>query len=597
MTLTVDRPVVSRQPTGARATLPLALALVAVAVLVRGAIAATGDFYWDDLILIARGSAYPLFSAELLGYDHDGHLMPAAFFVAGLSTRLAPLEWWLPAVTLIVAQLAAALAVLRLLRSLLGSRPVQLVPLAVFLFAPLTLPSFAWWAAGLNSLPLQFALAWVAADAVALCRTGRVRFAVSGVVVLASALAFFEKSVLVPVVAVWVVSAVYRLEGRPVRSVWRDGRTLWAGSAVVLGVWAVCYLMLVDGRFGWQGLATAGEMVWHATALGLIPALAGGPWTWERWPPSPPWADPPAAGVVIAWLAVAGFVVAVLWWKRRTGIVWAGVVGYVGACLVAMVVTRSSIETAIELGQTLRYVADVSVVVAIAIALIVRAPDRRPPPRVRPVLVVGLVAVFVTAFVASSVWSAVTFARSWRDNPTAAYLANAKQALASDRDTPMLDQPVSLYVLLPFAYPYNLASRVFNGLAERPEFADSTPDLRVLDDDGTMIGAQVTWNRAIPQGPEPNCGFRVDGETVLPLTGPLMAYDWTAQINYLANIDGMLEVGLGHETPVEVPMKAGLHTVFVRLTGDGASLYLRPTTPGLSPCVGAGPVGAVVPDR
>ena len=54
--------------------------------------------------------------------------MPAAFFVAGLSTRFAPLEWWLPAATLIALQLAAALAVLRLLRTLLGSRPVLLVP-------------------------------------------------------------------------------------------------------------------------------------------------------------------------------------------------------------------------------------------------------------------------------------------------------------------------------------------------------------------------------------------------------------------------------------------------------------------------------------
>ena len=427
MTLTVDRAVAPTQPTGARATLPLALALVAVAVLVRGVVAASGDFYWDDLILIGRASAYPLFSTALLGYDHDGHLMPAAFFVAGLSTRFAPLEWWLPAAMLIALQLAAALAVLRLLRTLLGSRPVLLVPLAVYLFAPLSLPSFAWWAAGLNSLPLQFALAWVAADAVALCRTGRMRHAVSGVVVSACALAFFEKSVLVPVVAVWVVAAVYRLDGRPVRSVWRDGRALWLGSAVVVAVWAACYLLVVDGRFGWPGFATAAEMVWHATSLGLFPALVGAPWTWERWPPGPPWADPPALAVVLGWLAVAGFVVFAVWWKRRTGIVWAGVTGYVAACLVAMVASRSSVDTAIELGQTLRYVADVSVVVAVAIALVLRAPDRRRL-QVRPVPVVALVVVFV----ASSLWSTLTFARSWRDDPTAAYLANARTALASD---------------------------------------------------------------------------------------------------------------------------------------------------------------------
>ena len=593
MTLTVDRAVAPTQPTGARATLPLALALVAVAVLVRGAVAATGDFYWDDLILIGRASAYPLFSTELLGYDHDGHLMPAAFFVAGLSTRFAPLEWWLPAATLIALQLAAALAVLRLLRTLLGSRPVLLVPLAVYLFAPLSLPSFAWWAAGLNSLPLQFALAWVAADAVALCRTGRVRHAVSGVVVFGLRAGVLREVGVgaggrgvggrggVPARRSAGALGVARRAGA-VAGV--GGRRRGVGGVLPGGRGRPVRLARLRDRRG-DGLAR--DLARPVSGPGGrsvdLGALATGPNVGR-----------PARRSRCCWAGSRsrGSSCSSVWWKRRTGIVWAGVAGYVAACLVAMVATRSSIDTAFELGQTLRYVADVSVVVAVAIALVLRAPDRRRL-QVRPVPVVGLVVVFV----ASSLWSTVTFARSWRDDPTAAYLANARTALASDPDIPMLDQPVSPYVLLPVTYPYNLASGLFAALPQRPAFADSTPDLRVLDDDGTMIGAQVTWNRSIPQGPEPNCGFRIGGETVLPLTGPLMTYGWTAQINYLANVDGTLEIGLGHETPVEVPVEAGLHTVFVRLPGEGASLYLRPTTPGLSLCVGAGPVGAVVPDR
>ena len=52
--------------------------------------AANSDFYWDDLILAGRGGSLPLLSGDLLLYDHDGHLMPGAFLVAGIATRIAP---------------------------------------------------------------------------------------------------------------------------------------------------------------------------------------------------------------------------------------------------------------------------------------------------------------------------------------------------------------------------------------------------------------------------------------------------------------------------------------------------------------------------
>ncbi len=134
--------------------------------------------------------------------------MPAAFLAAGLATAVAPLQWWPAAVTLVGLQLLASLAVLRLLWLLLGPRPALLAPLALYLFAPLTVPSFAWWAAGLNSLPMQAALAWVAGDALLLARTGRCWYALTGTVVTAVALAFFEKSVLVPLVAFVVLALV-----------------------------------------------------------------------------------------------------------------------------------------------------------------------------------------------------------------------------------------------------------------------------------------------------------------------------------------------------------------------------------------------------
>ncbi|NKS27705.1 hypothetical protein GS505_18180 [Rhodococcus hoagii] len=584
-------------PLSPRRVLAVAAALVALQLVVRGIVAFAGDFYWDDLILVSRSGQYSVPSGAFLFYDHDGHFMPAAFLAAWLATAVAPLNWTVPAIMLIVLQAAASLAVLRVLRLLLGTRAVLLLPLTFYLFSPLTLPSFAWWAAGLNSLPMQIGLAWVAGDAIRLCRTGRTRFAVSGAIVAALSLAFFEKSVLVPIVAFAVVVLMYRVDDidHPVRTALAKGRALWIPLAAVVACWAASYLVFTESRFVLPSATQTAGLLHHGTSLGVIPTLLGGPWAWDRWPPSPPWATPPLVLVVFGWFAVAAALAWSLRYRLRTGGVWIAMVAYVAASEAAMVLTRSGPDTAYELAQTLRYVADSAVVLAIGWALIVHAPRResvRSLPKVPPVAVAALTMLFV----ASSLWSTVTFVQRWRDNPTVDYLAHARQSLAANPDTPLLDQPVSIWVLLPVAYPHNTTSHLFAPLRDRPEFARHTDYLQLLDDSGRLIPAAVTPTRNLGQGPEPGCGYRVEGGgAVLPLDGPLIDWEWTAQLNYFASADGVVEVGLDRsDDTVTVPVEAGLNQVFVRLYGAGEGLRLTPETPGLELCVGAGPVGSVV---
>src|SRR3954468_14283264 len=156
-----------------------AAVLIAVQLLLRAVLAFRGYFYWDDLILTGRAGTQALLSPSYLFDDHDGHVMPAAFLVAGAITRVAPLNWIGPAVSLVVLQLLASLSLLRALRVILGWRPVLLAPLTFALFTPLGIPGYAWWAAALNSLPMLAAMAWVTADAILLVRTGNQRYAVS----------------------------------------------------------------------------------------------------------------------------------------------------------------------------------------------------------------------------------------------------------------------------------------------------------------------------------------------------------------------------------------------------------------------------------
>jgi hypothetical protein len=269
-----------------RRVVQAALGFIAVQLLLRGWIAATGYFRQDDLLAMGRAGRLPVLSSEFLLYDHDGHFMPLGFLLTGAFTRMAPFEWWPMAVTMVVLQALASLAVWRLLRLLMGDRPLLLLPLALYLFSPLTLPAFAWWFASLNALPLQAGMAWVAGDAVQLLRTQRRRHAVTATLVLAVTLFSFEKAVTVPVVAFTLVALLLRQAGESspiVTATWRC-RWLWGGLVVVTSGWLWAYSSVVGSPVvdseGSGTVAAAVDMVRSGVFQGVLPTLLGGPLFW-----------------------------------------------------------------------------------------------------------------------------------------------------------------------------------------------------------------------------------------------------------------------------------------------------------------------------
>jgi hypothetical protein len=578
-----------------------AVALIAVQLLIRSVLAFGGDFYWDDLILVGRAGTQSLLSAQYLFDDHDGHVMPGAFLVAGVITRLAPLEWVGPAISLVVLQLLASAALLRALYVILGWRPVLLIPLTFALFTPLTVPGFAWWAAGLNSLPMLAALAWVCADAILLVRTGNRRYAVTGILVYVGGLLFFEKSAVIPFVAFAVTALLAWVTGASVAQVWRRGFRLWIGFLAVTAAWIGVYLVVVDQQRWSLDLGMTWDLLWRSVTHGIVPGLAGGPWDWQRWAPASPWATPSATVMALGWLVLAAVVAVSLARKQRIGPVWLAAVGYAVACQVPIYLMRSSQFTALELAQTLRYLPDLVVVLALLSAVAFCAPNRASSRRLdaspgRSVIVI----VVAAAFVGSSLFSTMTFLRVWQDSPVPAYLDNARTGLASvdPLSAPLLDQEVDPMIMQRVAAPENLASHMFALLPDRPEFSSATTELRILDSTGRLRDALVTWVRTTVPGPAPNCGHLVqteDSEVVMPLDGPLLPADWTAEINYLANSEGSLTMSLTEGLPVKVPVHPGLNRVFVRLSGAGDAIRVSANTAALSVCVASGPVGFVAP--
>src|SRR6185437_13426942 len=152
------------------------------------------------------------------------------------------------AISLVVLQLLASLALLRALHVILGWRPVLLLPLTFALFTPLAVPGFAWWAAALNSLPMLAALAWVCADAILMVRTGNQRYALTALLAYFIGLLFFEKAAVIPFVAFAITALLAHVTGdtSPLRTVWRRGRRLWTSSLILTAAWIGLYLIVVD---------------------------------------------------------------------------------------------------------------------------------------------------------------------------------------------------------------------------------------------------------------------------------------------------------------------------------------------------------------
>ncbi|MBS4727721.1 hypothetical protein MSM1_04945 [Mycobacterium sp. SM1] len=584
-----------------------AAALIAAQVAIRAVLAFGGYFYWDDLILIGRAGTHGLLSASYLFDDHDGHVMPGAYLLAGVITRIAPLDWAAPAISLVVLALLASLALLRALHVILGWRPAILVPLTFALFTPLGVPGFAWWAAALNSLPMLAALSWVCADAILLVRTGDRRYAVTGALVYCAGLLFFEKAAVIPFVAFTVTWLLGHVHGDrdALRTAWRSGARLWTASLALTAAWVGVYLIVVDQRRWSSDLPMTWNLLRRSLTHGIVPGLAGGPWAWARWAPASPWATPPPLVRALGWLVLGAAVAVSLVRKQRIGAVWLAGAGYAIACQVPIYLMRSSKFTALELAQTLRYVPDLVVVLALLTAVGCGAPNRPSGGRLKrwldtltshPVVPTGL----ALAFVASSLYSTATFLASWRDNPAQPYLQDARRSLAAMHAAsraPLLDQEVDPLVLQRIAWPENLASHMFALLRDRPEFASATSHLRMFDRSGRLIDARIAQVRTITPGPMPRCGYFVQPDTParLALDGPLLPADWTAEVNYLANSEGSMTLSLSEGPAVKALVHPGLNRVYVRLPGAGNAIDVRANTAALALCLASGPVGFVAP--
>ncbi|GEE01047.1 hypothetical protein nbrc107696_14930 [Gordonia spumicola] len=588
----------------ARKLTAAAAALIVAQTIVRAWLVLRGDFYGDDLILIGQASTHDILSWDFLGVSDDGHLMPAAYLLGGISTVIAPVQWWLPAVTLVVLQLIAALAVWRAIRIIApDARGGALISFAFYLFVPMTVTSYVWWSTGLSTLPFQAALAYVVGTAVVLVRdrpTGAraTRLTIGAAGAFAAGLLFFEKSFVIAPVAfvVAVLAARASSDGSPIAAAFGRARWLWAAMGALVVAWGGVFAATASFGDG-HSMSQTVRLVWRTVNNGIVPSFTGGPWLWDRWAPSAPTGSTPIWMIVLGWLILVTLVVLTVRARRGVVAVWAFVAVYAVGVQFPTMWLRSGAFTSLELAQTLQHLPDTALVLALGFALIAAAPSSggTHAVKVAPDRRLAVAAVAASAvFVLSSMVGTASFSQSWRDDPTGAYLANARQAMADNAGHVMFDQQLPIEVLLPVAYPDNQLSHVFGRLRDRPDFGVVTDRLVVLDSTGRAVPGGVTRARTIAESRGTCRAPGIGGPQVLRLDGPLFDIMWTVQLGYCANIDGQIELGLDGGEPVRVDVEAGLHVVYVRVDGGGRGLHIRPVTPGLRLHTGEGRVGLAV---
>jgi hypothetical protein len=599
---------------------PLAgLLLIAAQLIWKSAFLSHYFFRQDDFHVFELALGHP-FNWKYLSFVGAGHLIPGVYAIAWVLVRTSLYSWPLASAVTVVIVACADLAALRLLRTLFGSRPAILVPLAVYLLCPLTMPDTGWWSSAVESLPLQLATFMALNAQVCYVRTRRMRHAFAAAAWLLAGLAFFEKAMVLPLLLLGVTSG-FLTEGPWLRAVGRSLARYWRAWVLQLLVLAGYAAVLVTSlrtssvQPGIPGTsAGVSTFVSEIVKDTLLPGAVGGPWQWF---PSPDaeyaYSAPPTA---LAWLAVlvaVGVAAASIWSRRHAWRAWALLAGWVAAADVAPVLLgRISELGPTVLGLETRYVADAVPVLAVCLGLAFwPVAGQREDPR-RHVAAPGsqagrmVGAAAVGAFVIGSVWSVQAYQNVTSSVPDRVYIANARVAVAdAPNGTVIADQPVPPALMLGIFGQDAYASRVIEPMesaaaARRISWTrrpDGTIDhLMVFGSDGRLHEAAVYGQTSAPSSVGRRCQKASHGQVVARFLVPSGAHSQVLRVAYLAAPaagGAGMTVTYGGATQ-RLAVRPGLHSAYLPVHGSSDAVTVSgPAAAGL--CVGEVQAGIIVP--
>ena len=505
----------------------LVAALIGAHLLMLVVLLPQGSLYLDDLRAQGYAQGEPFWSF-IVG-SNGTHFAPIPRIVDWTFSRAVPLSHPPAVLVTIIIRLLLAVAFWRLLRRVFGPQPGAVIPLLVLLITPALVPTTGWFRQSITVLACTVAMVW-AVDAHIRWVTRRYGGDLLSVVVAtAVGLGCYEKPAAIPVILAATSIALFWARGRS-----RPRDAIRASIPTILGSAAVVVVFLVIYRLGPydQGPGSPPtpmdvlRLMWHAVGEMLLPLLLGGPWTWIY---TAPYSGSPNVGTTgtVASLVVLGL-----------GVLWAGAHG-VGRVVRAMLVAFSWIVPSVTiitygrggvfdvvLGDAVRLWADLVPGVLFAVALMflpwrigVRAPSTAPAHadgtadgavdggavgatagglvtrrqdgylslKLSPPVIAGGLALAVV--VCGSLVSTWRWYDKWRENPTDAWLANARNSLANAEPFPRMIATPLPDTIMPFWVTAKFPTSAPIVLLMRPDvrFQDADGQARVLDNSGNLV--------------------------------------------------------------------------------------------------------------
>jgi len=607
-------------------------------------------FRQDDFVLLDRALRAGFGWRYLLSPD-SGHLMPAGLAIIWGLARTSLYNWPLAGAVIMVLTAAASAALLRVLLTLFGARPAILVPLTVYLFAPLSVGTVAWLSAAVRVLPLELAL-FMATDAhVRYLRARRPRYAIAAAIWLLIGMACAGQGAVVPLLLFGItVCLTLGSPGTPgspgrwtaaVRRALTEYRRLW----LLYGALLAGYCALFFTRLSTSGTALPGPgettrlYGFAATMIGTsaVPGAVGGPWRWVA--SGYAQAGPPGWLEYLSW-GIAAIVVAVSAVRGRAAwAAWAILLGWIVVADIVPVAAKGfggfSIAT---LGADTGYLAGTSGVLALCVALAFLPPDpvglppdpagSSPDPVVTspgtasqsvprpalpgsalprpalpwPVRAVGLAAFGV--FLAGAAVSLPAFVAATPSAAARSYLATARAAIEdAPRGTVVADGPVPAAVLnAAFFGTRANTSRIIAPLAaggpgSRLSWTASPAGVlaspMMFDDHGRLRPLAMAGLSSAPR--RAGCWHVTASGVRIPVRGSLYRWSWTVRLSY-SGPAGVLVVGFGG-SPRQVTVPAGRHLVYVPVVGQGSTVSAQFSGPAAGAlCVTRVTVGSPRPD-
>jgi hypothetical protein len=603
--------------TAKRVTL-CALAFVAVQVGLNAYVLRKGFFQEDDFII--GGLASRSLDLHLLFLNYTGHLMPGAFAMAWLLTHTGGgYDWGLWAGSLVALQALAGLAMLRALRTMFGDRMAILVPLGVFLFTPMTVPTLSWWAAGINSVPMELAIPLAVDQHVRYVRDGRFRNAIFAAFWVLFGLAFFEKSVGI-VLLLFALTTAFLVPGswpEAVRTTLRRHWPAWTLQVAAVVTELVLYLLSLHTSVVKPKTPQASHAAvfsWDLIWRNFVPGAFGGPWRWFA-PPftATSWplyavASVPEVLAVMSWVLAALVIGASLWYRSGAGKAWAIMFGWlVVVDIVPVALGRVSLFGPTIYTETL-YVADAAPVLALCLALaFLPLKGEQHPYRVRlrnGKLRMATVGALAVVFLAGAVISDVAYQGDLHPQNSRSYLATASAALA--------DAPAGSVIYtgqIPTEMAWNLFgtySQVQNTLGpliravggQGYRFATwpdgMTNNFLIFDDQGRLHPAKVAGVSTPSRGSQLKDCLLPAGGMQLPLTAESYSGQLLMVLPYLSTKPVTLAITFGgHQYQLTLPASP-LASAYLPVDGPDNAVQIVPQTPDPNICIGQITVGYVV---